>query len=270
MLSVGEVARRTGPTAKALRHYDRLGLLCPEQVSGDGYRWYAEEQVAVARHIARLRRLDVPLDIVRACLDGASEGDVRRLLADHRTALQARDDRIRRSLHAIAHLLNDDRGVIMALQEDPAEAITDERALAAQLFNGTWTLLEKESRTPEEDDRLLHMAHASRFHWDNVGDDQNRAIGEWQCSRVYATLGRGEPALFHAQRCLEYATREGVDDWVSASAHEALARAQAVTGDLESARDSRDRALALALAITDAEDRAIVLADIDTLPLTAT
>jgi hypothetical protein len=31
---------------------------------------------------------------------------------------------------------------------------------------------------------MVHTAHAPRFHWDNVGDDQNRAIGEWQVSRV--------------------------------------------------------------------------------------
>jgi hypothetical protein len=156
----------------------------------------------------------------------------------------------------------------MALDDTPTETVGDERALAAQLFNSTRTLLEKESRTAAEDDRMLHMAHASRFHWDNVGDDQNRAIGEWQCSRVYATLGRGEPALFHARRCLEYAGRDGVDDWVAASAHEGLARAHAVAGDVESARDSRDQALALAQAITDPEDRDIVLADVDTLPVT--
>jgi len=267
MLSVGEVARRTGLTTKALRHYDRLGLLSPEQVADDGYRWYAEEQVSTARYIARLRELDVPLVVVRACLDGTSDQDVRRLLVEHRTALQARDDRIRRNLHSLDHLLNDERGALMALQETPAETVTDERGLAAQLFNGCWTLLEKESRTTAEDDRMIHMAHASRFHWDNVGDDQHRAIGEWQVSRVYATLGRGEPALFHAQRCLEYSGSKGVDEWVAASAYEALARAYAVAGDTESARDARDKALALAQAVIDPEDRDIVLADLDTLPI---
>jgi DNA-binding transcriptional MerR regulator len=267
MWSVGEVARRTGLTPKALRHYDRLGLLCPEQVSEDGYRWYSQQQVEVARYVARLRELDVPLEVVRACLDGAGEDDVRRLLAQHRTALMARDDRIRRNLHAIDHLLSDERGTIMALNQAPTDAPADERAIAVQLFNSTWSLLEKEQRTAEEDDRMVHMAHASRFHWDNVGDDQNRAIGEWQCSRVYATLGRGEPALFHARRCVDYAGRDKVDDWVAASACEGLARAHAVAGDVDAARDARDRALDLANAIADAEDRAIVLADIDTLPL---
>ncbi len=267
MLSVGEVARRVGLTTKALRHYDRLGLLVPATVSDDGYRWYDEQQVGVARHIARLRALDVPLDVVRACLDGASEADVRRLLAQHRAALLARDDRVRRSIHAIDHLLNDERGTAMALAENPVENLTDERALAAKLFNDTWALLEKEARTPEEDDRMLHMAHASRFHWDNVGDDQHRAVGEWQCARVYSTLERGEPAVHHALRCVDYAERPGVDGWVVASAYEGLSRAQAVAGDQEAARDARDKALALAQGIDDAEDRDIVLADIDTLPV---
>jgi hypothetical protein len=88
-------------------------------------------------------------------------------------------------------------------------AESSERKLATQLFNDTWALLEMESRSPEDDDRMIHMAHASRFHWDNVGDDQNRAIGEWQVARVYSVLGHGESALFHARRCLDYASRPG-------------------------------------------------------------
>lgn len=154
------------------------------------------------------------------------------------------------------------------MNEDTATApVTDERKLASRLFNETWVLLEKDGRTPEEDDRMVHMAHASRFHWDNAGDDQNRAIGEWQIARVYATLGHGESGLFHARRCVSYASRPGVDGWVLASAHEGLARAQAVSGDLESARASRDTALRLLASVADADDRDVVARDIDTLPI---
>jgi hypothetical protein len=143
----------------------------------------------------------------------------------------------------------------------------DERAIAVELYNSTWTLLEQESCTPDEDDRMLHMTHASRFHWDNAGNDQNRAIGEWQVSRVYNALGRGEAAVLHAVRAIAYASREGVEDWVLASAHEGLARAHALAGDHEAARAARDEALALAHRIADAEDRDVVLADIESLPL---
>lgn len=267
MLTVGELARRAGLTTKALRHYDRLGLLVPAAVTGDGYRWYAAGQAGQAQLIARLRALDVPLDAVRAVLAGAGEPDTARLLSAHRAVLQARDDRIRRALHALDHLISDPRGPAVALNDTSEQPVTDERGLAARLFTGTWGLLEKESRTAEEDDRMVHMAHASRFHWDNAGDDQHRAIGEWQIARVYAVLRRGEPALFHARRALAYASRPGADDWLLASAHEGLARAQAVAGDTESARDSRETALRLLEKITDAEDRAVVAGDIETLPI---
>jgi hypothetical protein len=159
------------------------------------------------------------------------------------------------------------RGVTVTLEDTAAQTVTDERGLAVQLFNGTWELLEKENRTPAEDDRMMHMAHASRFHWDNVGDDHHRAIGEWQVSRVYTVLGRGEAALFHARRSLDYASRPGIDDWLLASAYEGLARAQAVAGEVEAARDSRETALGLLGKVADPEDRKVVAADIDTLPI---
>ncbi len=140
-----------------------------------------------------------------------------------------------------------------------------ERALAGNLFNQAWELLERDPRSAEDTDRLIHLAHASRLHWDNVGSDQERAIGEWQVSRVYVALGRPEPALFHAERCVEYARRSGVEDWVEVSALEALARALAADGQWTSARETRDQAVAMLPGIEDAEDREVVAADLASL-----
>ena len=74
------------------------------------------------------------------------------------------------------------------------------RALAVGLFNYTWTLLENPNRSREQDDEMIHAAHASRYHWGEVGEAVNLARGEWLCSRVYSILGRAEPALWHARR----------------------------------------------------------------------
>jgi DNA-binding transcriptional MerR regulator len=42
LMSIGEFARLSRLSAKALRLYDELGLLPPAQVDpGSGYRWYA-------------------------------------------------------------------------------------------------------------------------------------------------------------------------------------------------------------------------------------
>jgi serine/threonine protein phosphatase PrpC len=62
MLTIGEFARETGLTAKALRLYDDLGLLAPADVDGrTGYRRYTPGQVDRARLVARLRSAGVPL-----------------------------------------------------------------------------------------------------------------------------------------------------------------------------------------------------------------
>ena len=99
----------------------------------------------------------------------------------------------------------------------------------------------------------------------------NLARGEWQCSRVYAVLGRGEPALWHARRCLAYAEAAAADgtaeDWDVASAYETLARASAVSGDPLAAADWKARAVAALEAVADPADREVIEGDLATLLL---
>jgi DNA-binding transcriptional MerR regulator len=68
-LSIGAFARRTRLSPKALRLYDRLGLLRPADVdAASSYRRYRESQLATARLVAMLRRLDMPLAEIAAIL----------------------------------------------------------------------------------------------------------------------------------------------------------------------------------------------------------
>jgi DNA-binding transcriptional MerR regulator len=61
-LTTGEFARRSQLSIKALRLYDRLGLLRPAVVDGrNGYRGWDESQLFTARLIVLLRSLDMPL-----------------------------------------------------------------------------------------------------------------------------------------------------------------------------------------------------------------
>jgi len=143
----------------------------------------------------------------------------------------------------------------------------EERQLAVDLFNCTWTLLELPARTPEQGDELIDTAHASAYHWLQVGTAANRARSQWQLSRVYVVLGRPEPALHHAHRCLAWceANPEALEDWDLPYAHEALARAHALAGDADEARRHADRARELASGVAGAEDREHLEADLATL-----
>jgi hypothetical protein len=152
---------------------------------------------------------------------------------------------------------------------------TQHRAEAVALFNAVWEMLDAPERSPADDDHMVHAAHASAWHWSQAGElggDQQRAVGEWQCSRVYAVLGRSEPALHHARASLAICQETGLGDWVIAAAYEALARAAAVAGDAEEARTWLATARAAVDAIADPEDREVIdgdLASLGALPILA-
>jgi DNA-binding transcriptional MerR regulator len=281
LLTVGLLAVRSGLTAKALRHYDRIGLLRPVSVDEDtGYRRYHPDQIPQARLVSLLRSVELPLDQVAEGITAWRAGDTETLdalLHQQRRLLDARITRLRGALHRLDHLIIEGIDTIMT-DQDTAKVttssppgtgtVTDERTLAAQLFNETWRLLEKENRTRDDDDRMIHTAHASRYHWGQVptATPANMARGEWQVSRVYAVLGRAEPAIHHARRVVDICTGNGIGDWDLAFSYEALARAYAVAGDAEAARNWTDKALAAAELISGDVDRDLVLADLETIP----
>jgi DNA-binding transcriptional MerR regulator len=265
LLPIGRFARQSGLTVKALHHYDTLGLLSPARVDPvTRHRWYAPDQLERARRIRRLRALELPLPDVRAVLAAPDGG--RELLTAYRRDVEARLARDQRVLHGLVHLIEGD-DMPETVPASEFGALPAQRQLAADLFNLVWTLLEKSGRSVADDDRMVHAAHASRYHWGEVGGPEQIAIGEWQCARVYSVLGRAEPALHHARRCLEVATAGGVPDWLVASAHEGMARAYLVAGQRESALASRSAAEAALATVTDAEDRQVVQDDLGSLPL---
>lgn len=79
LLTIGAFAARARLSAKALRLYDRLGLLAPDRVDeASGYRYYRAGQVERARLVALLRQLDMPLARIAEVVEagGAAGADV--------------------------------------------------------------------------------------------------------------------------------------------------------------------------------------------------
>ncbi|MEU6253204.1 MerR family transcriptional regulator [Streptomyces sp. NPDC047043] len=79
LLTIGAFAARARLSPKALRLYDRLGLLAPAHVDeASGYRYYRAEQVERARLVALLRQLDMPLARIAELVetDGEAAADL--------------------------------------------------------------------------------------------------------------------------------------------------------------------------------------------------
>ena len=140
------------------------------------------------------------------------------------------------------------------------------RAFARSLNNLVWRLLARPDRSAADDARMVDAAHASQYHWRELGGPP-ATRGDWLVSHVYAVLGRPEPALHHARRCLEEAGAEpGVADFDHAYAAEAMARALACAGDLGQAAGWHSRATAAGATIADDEDRKLFTEDLATGP----
>jgi hypothetical protein len=133
---------------------------------------------------------------------------------------------------------------------------------AKSLFNRTWELMEKKDRTTEEDMEMIHSAHASSYHWSQIGKPINFQRGEWQVSRVYAVLKQPLASLYHAERCLEITKENDIEGIDLAFAYEAMARAYSIAGNknemeiyIKLAKDAADQ-------IKDEEDRKYALNEI--------
>ena len=83
-LPIGDFAKMTHLSVKALRHYHDVGVLEPAQVDQwSGYRFYDPEQIPVAQVIRRFRELGMPLEEVKAVLQAPDVGSRNDVIVAH-------------------------------------------------------------------------------------------------------------------------------------------------------------------------------------------
>ncbi len=103
MMPIGKFARVTRLSVKALRNYDRLGLLTPAYVDpNSGYRYYRLDQMRRADAVRTLRIADVPLSSIADILDGP---DPEKVLLSHLETLARQRDEQERKLRYLERLI---------------------------------------------------------------------------------------------------------------------------------------------------------------------
>lgn len=68
-MSVHEVAKLTGITARTLHYYDEIGILKPTRLTEAGYRMYDDTALSRLQSILLFRELEFPLKEIKAILD---------------------------------------------------------------------------------------------------------------------------------------------------------------------------------------------------------
>ncbi len=113
MFTVGDLARLTGVTVRALHHYDELGLVVPSQRSAAGYRLYGDADILRLQQVLLFRELGLPLDAIAAVLDDPNYDPID-ALRRHREVLVAKRARLDAMLVALdAAISTSNRGKTM-------------------------------------------------------------------------------------------------------------------------------------------------------------
>lgn len=105
--TVNQLAQRAGISGRTLRHYHQIGLLEPDRVGSNGYRYYGPGAVARLQRILLLRNTGMPLLDIATVLDGLVTLEVEiEALAGHLEFLARERSALDRRINAVEHTLS--------------------------------------------------------------------------------------------------------------------------------------------------------------------
>ena len=130
---------------------------------------------------------------------------------------------------------------------------------AVELNNLAWDTLEKKNRTEEDNEQMVHAAHAACFHWLQVGTVLNHQRAQCLLATVYAKLGYAEPAVRHASKCLELSQQTGDEQeaFDLATAYGCAAQAYKCAQQSDKASHMQEKALQVASTFDAPEDKQV-------------
>ena len=106
MLKIGEFSKLSHLTVKALRFYEKEGLLIPASIDEwTGYRFYETSQLEDAAKIKAYRQLDLSIDEIKSVFSGT---DIRQILSEKARTLAAQREQIDVRLSIINHILEEE------------------------------------------------------------------------------------------------------------------------------------------------------------------
>ncbi|MBQ8973187.1 MAG: MerR family transcriptional regulator [Clostridia bacterium] len=100
MMTIQEMSKWTGVSARALRYYDKIGLFHPTAISEAGYRLYDEGALSVLQQILYFRELDIPLNTIKEIIENPAL-DRNHILRAQKSMLIAERERLERLICSI-------------------------------------------------------------------------------------------------------------------------------------------------------------------------
>lgn len=167
--TIRELSRLSGATTRALRWYDKIGLLKPSGRTEGGYRLYGPAEVDRLQDILYYRALGVELAQIRGCLDDPSF-DRLSTLRGHLAALEGERDRLQRLIDSVRETIRTQERDEMMSDEKKFEAF---KRQALEEYSRTYEAESRKTYGDSEVDQMLSRfkgASQERYaQWERLG-----------------------------------------------------------------------------------------------------
>ncbi|MGV4986810.1 MerR family transcriptional regulator [Streptomyces sp. NRAIS4] len=149
---IAEVARMSGVTSRTLRYYDEIGLLTPDHVGTNGYRYYEVDQLLRLQQILILRRLDLGLPQITEIL--GRQTDQVQALRGHLEQLLVEQDRLGAVITTVRRTISE----LETTQGGPTMPTINRPENLFEGFDTTQYDTEARERWPQEYDKSQKFA----------------------------------------------------------------------------------------------------------------
>jgi DNA-binding transcriptional MerR regulator/effector-binding domain-containing protein len=106
-IAIGDFARMSHLSIKALRHYHDVGVLVPDEVDPlSGYRFYRTDQLPVAQVVRRFRDLGMPLEDIKAVLRASDPAARSEVIVAHLDRMQLHLSQVQDTVASLRALLD--------------------------------------------------------------------------------------------------------------------------------------------------------------------
>ena len=197
--TVGDVAHRLGITRRTLHHYDEIGLLRPSSRSAAGYRLYSPDDLTRLRTIVLWRRLEMPLEEIRAALD---DGDAAAQLRRQREAVMTRREELDDLLRAIDSVME------ASMSKKPVEGEVLQEIFGDEFDDGLAAAEQQWGDTEAWQQSAARTAAYGRAEWEQI-----KAETDAMRRRFVEAYAAGETPQSRRAAAAVEAHREHIDRW---------------------------------------------------------
>ena len=186
LMNIGEVSALTHVSIRTLRHYDKIGLLHPAQITDAGYRQYDDAALQRLHTILLFRELEFPLSDIQRIID-APDFDPTDALDKQITLLTMRREHID-NLILLARGLKAKGMKHMDFSAFDTRRIDDYAAQAKAAWGKTdaWREFESRGKTNEQNQQSgealmsLFAGFGQRRHIDPASDEAQQMVHQLQ------------------------------------------------------------------------------------------